>query len=215
MTDDRFNPDAYKSLEGRTSDTELDDQKIKEEAASLIRALRDMPDRKPPTDLADRIVCSIKPKQISLWRRFFLWAASPRSLTVLPIKLIPAAAAVCIALLLTIHFFPKRELTPMSADLGKQELVSVVFTFEHPQARSVSLIGSFNQWNPRGFEMRSRGQEKVWVLELRLPPGRYEYAFIVDGEVVKTDPTSPFSERDGFGNQNSIIFVTDDYAKNI
>ena len=207
MTDDTFKPDGYTTSQGHVSDTEVD-----EELTFLIRALRNMPDREPPADLAERIVQSVKPKKLSGWRRFLLWAAAPRSLTISPIKLVPVAVVVCVALAVTIHFLPKRKF-PVNQAANKEVLVT--FTFAHPQARSVSLIGSFNQWKPRELEMRSRGEEKVWVVELRLVPGRYEYAFIVDGEVVQTDPASPFSERDGFGNQNSIIFVTDDYAKNI
>jgi len=207
MTNDTFKPDDYRTSQGLASDTKVD-----EELTFLIRALRDMPHREPPADLVDKILRSVKPKKLSQWRRFFLWAAAPRSLTISPIKLIPVAVALCVALVVTIHLLPRGEI-PVNQATNKE--VSVTFTFEHPQARSVSLIGSFNQWKPRELEMHSRGEEKVWVLELRLPPGRYEYAFIVDGEVVQTDPASPFSERDGFGNQNSIIFVNDDYAKNI
>jgi hypothetical protein len=212
MTDDRYHPDLPLSRQGDGFDKEIDHQHEKDELLLLERALRDMPDREPPADLVDKILRSVKPKKLSQWRRFLLWAAAPRSLTISPIKLVPVAVVVCVALVVTIHLLPKGEI-PVNQSANKEVLVT--FTFEHPQARSVSLIGSFNQWKPRGLEMRSRGEEKVWVLELRLPPGRYEYAFLVNGEVVQADPTSPFSERDGFGNQNSIIFVTDDYAKNI
>ena len=212
MTDDRFNSGVHTSLEQHTSNTEFDDQKVKEELTFLIRGLRDMPDREPPPGLVDKILRSVQSKRISLWRRFFLWAATPRSLTISPIKFIPAAVGVCVCLLLLSHFLPEQKL---SINQGKEKLVSVIFTFKHPQASSVSLIGSFNQWSPRGFEMSSPGEEKVWLLELKLPQGRHEYAFLVNGEVVLSDPTSPFTESDGFGNQNSIIFVTNDYAKNI
>ena len=57
--------------------------------------------------------------------------------------------------------------------------------------------------------MRPRGEEDVWVLELRLPEGRHEYAFLVDGKMLVTDPSARFSQDDGFGNKNSILFVTE------
>jgi hypothetical protein len=206
MTDDKH---LSSTRQGEKVDKE---RAIQDELLFLARALRDMPDREPPSDLADRIVRSVKPKRISLWRRFFLWLAAPRSLTISPIKLIPVALGVCVGLLLITHFVSEQK---FPIHQGKENLVSVIFTLQYPQARSVSLIGSFNQWDPKGFEMSSHEEGNRWVLELKLPTGRYEYAFLVNGEAVLSDPTSPFSESDGFGNQNSIIFVTNDDAKDI
>ena len=97
----------------------------------------------------------------------------------------------------------------------EQGLIPAIFTFHAPHARAVSLIGSFNNWNPTGSEMHFREDGNVWVLEIRLQEGRHEYAFLVDGEVVAPDPNSTFSQSDGFGNRNSIIFVTENNAKNI
>jgi hypothetical protein len=181
-----------------------------EELLVLARMLREMPDREPPKDLAEAVMRSLKPKQISPWRRLYLWAATPRSISLSPLKLLPAGVAISIALFLTIHFFPKQE-SPLRVTGNEQRLVAVTFTFHYPEAQSVNLVGSFNQWNPIGFHMSPRGEERVWVLNLKLPPGRYEYAFLVDGKVVLPDPRSPFSESDGFGSRNSILFVSNGY----
>jgi hypothetical protein len=181
-----------------------------EELLVLARMLREMPDRDPPKDLAEAVLRSLKPKQISPWRRLYLWAATPRSISIAPLRLIPAGVAISIALFLTIHFFPRQE-SLLRVNGNGQTLVPVTFTFQYPEARSVNLIGSFNQWNPTGFHMSPRGEERVWILHLKLPPGRYEYAFLVDGKVIFPDPRSPFSESDGFGSRNSIIFVPNGY----
>jgi hypothetical protein len=46
----------------------------------------------------------------------------------------------------------------------------------------------------------------VWWINLTLPPGRYRYAFIVDGENWRNDPNAPAAE-DEFGRANSVITI--------
>jgi Glycogen recognition site of AMP-activated protein kinase len=208
MKNEKDFSDIISSKETDLSREDSQHRDEEEELLFLARMLRDMPDREPPRDLAEAILRSVKPKQVSVWRRLYLWAATPRSITLYPVKLVPAAAvAIVLALFLTINFFPRHK-SPLDVNRGKQELVSVTFTFHYPQARSVSLIGSFNQWKPGGLAMRSAAEKSVWVLELQLPEGRHEYAFLVDGRVVVADPNSRFSQDDGFGNKNSILFAT-------
>jgi hypothetical protein len=185
-------------------------QEHTEELLVLARMLREMPDREPPKDLAEAVLRSLKPKQISRWRRLYLWAGTSRSISIAPLKLLPAGVALAIALFLTIHFFP-RQRGPLRVNGNEQTLVTVTFTLHYPEARSVNLIGSFNQWNPVGFHMSPKGDERAWILHVKLPPGRYEYAFLVDGKAILADPRSPFSESDGFGSRNSIIFVPNGY----
>jgi hypothetical protein len=61
--------------------------------------------------------------------------------------------------------------------------------------------------------MNPTGEDKVWVIELDLSPGRYRYAYLVDGRVVLPDSNAPFSENDGFGNRNSIILIANGYER--
>ncbi|PHN06892.1 serine hydrolase [Flavilitoribacter nigricans] len=58
----------------------------------------------------------------------------------------------------------------------------------YPNARSVQLVGSFNNWNSLSHPMsRENGQ---WIGRVDLEPGTYEYKFIVDG-VWLADPWNP------------------------
>ncbi|MBW1980523.1 MAG: isoamylase early set domain-containing protein [Deltaproteobacteria bacterium] len=180
---------------------------LQEDFSSLVWMLKTMPDRQPPTDLVDEILQAVKEKKMSRRQRLLQWLSKPRSITVSPIRLIPAAAALFAALLLTFYFYSGSR-GPMAIDGGKQQLVPVVFAFHYPRAHTVSLIGTFNQWNPNGFKMNAKPQEGVWTIEVHLPVGRYEYAFLVDGKVVVPDPKAQFYQRDGFGNKNSILFAT-------
>jgi hypothetical protein len=72
-------------------------------------------------------------------------------------------------------------------------------------ARTVFLAGSFNQWKPSATLM-SRSSEGKWVTDLWLPPGRYEYLFIVDGKWT-SDQKVPDSVPNPFGGCNSVLLV--------
>src|SRR5512139_4075300 len=133
MTDDA-NFSHGKSWPGlRSGQDDAAEQEQTEELLVLARMLREMPDRDPPKDLAEVVLRSLKPKRISPWRRLYLWAATPRSISVAPLKLLPAGAAISIALSLTIHFFPKQE-GPLRVNGDEHRLVAVTFTFHHPEA---------------------------------------------------------------------------------
>lgn len=58
----------------------------------------------------------------------------------------------------------------------------------YPYARSVQLVGSFNNWNRLSHPMiRENGQ---WIGRIDLEPGTYGYKFIVDGVWI-ADPDNP------------------------
>lgn len=86
------------------------------------------------------------------------------------------------------------------------------FIYEAPNAKSVFVTGSFNDW---ALDETCRLQERDgrWEVELPLKPGLYKYQFIVDG-IWKEDPVNPRKERNSFGDVNSLIEVTaGDYAQ--
>lgn len=88
---------------------------------------------------------------------------------------------------------------------------SVTFRFRAPDAHSVHLAGSFNNWldNVQG---RISGQERWkmqkteqgdWQITVTLPPGRHEFKYVInEGERWETDPTQPLAP-----NGNSLIEV--------
>ncbi|GIQ87058.1 hypothetical protein KIPB_009023, partial [Kipferlia bialata] len=71
------------------------------------------------------------------------------------------------------------------------------------EASSVSLVGTFNDWDCAAAPMHREGEH--WTLSLPLPPGVYLYKYVVDGEwrVSLDHPTSIDSE----GNTNNCIEV--------
>lgn len=73
-------------------------------------------------------------------------------------------------------------------------------------AERVAVIGSFNDWDPRGYEMVSRSPG-LWQLSIPfLPPGNYAYKFLVDDHWVH-DPENLNRVEDGYGGFSSILEV--------
>ena len=98
---------------------------------------------------------------------------------------------------------PSREDKPAekkSADRKK----SVDLRLNLPHANRVCIAGSFNDWDPKKTPMRKDGVN--WTLTLSLPPGRYEYKFVADGQWM-SDPEAKESVRNDFGGNNSILVV--------
>jgi serine protease AprX len=70
----------------------------------------------------------------------------------------------------------------------------------------VALIGSFNGWDPAGYELQS-SSPGLWQLAIpRLPKGTYRYKFLV-GERWVHDPENPNRVEDGYGGFSSILEV--------
>ncbi len=82
---------------------------------------------------------------------------------------------------------------------------NVVFTYKsNIKAHEVLLTGNFLNWSPDGYTMQQRNSE--WKLPLYLPPGRYSYKFIVDGNWILDSGNSLWEENE-FGNGNSVLWI--------
>ena len=84
--------------------------------------------------------------------------------------------------------------------------VPVRFVFPAGTAATVAVVGSWNGWDPLAAPM-TRGEEGVFYTEIELPPGQYEYQFVVDGARWATDPSAPLAREDGFGQKNSVLTI--------
>ena len=90
---------------------------------------------------------------------------------------------------------------------ARAETVHVVrFVFSAPDARQVSLVGDFNGWSKNATPLVATGGNGAWAVAVAVPPGRHEYAFIVDGSNWSPDP---FATRvdDEFGTESSVVTV--------
>jgi hypothetical protein len=81
----------------------------------------------------------------------------------------------------------------------------VAFRYRPQQpAKAVYLAGAFNDWKPTALAMTGPDKEGYCTKTLRLPIGRHEYKFVVDGKTWKTDPGN-MSRTEVY--RNSIVVV--------
>ncbi len=71
-----------------------------------------------------------------------------------------------------------------------------------PDARIVAVAGTFNNWNQSQYLFSRIGGE--WVCRIRLPRGKYQYKFIVDGNWY-VDPRNPKVVHDEREIENSVL----------
>jgi hypothetical protein len=95
----------------------------------------------------------------------------------------------------------------VSVGLGQETKVYVRLVLLQPEARSVSVAGDFNGWNPGQTKME-RSEGGMWTATIALKPGRYQYMFVVDGKQWIADPFAVDGAGDGFGSQNAVLDVS-------
>lgn len=85
----------------------------------------------------------------------------------------------------------------------------VRFVFVDSAATHVTLVGSFNQWQRNVTVFQPTGVPGVWTVEVPLPAGRHEYAFVVSGGGPERWVADPFAPRlrDDFGTESSVISI--------
>ena len=86
-------------------------------------------------------------------------------------------------------------------------LPAVSFSIIAPDARTVSVTGSFNRWDANSHPLSGPDRLGQWTVTVLLPPGRYEYLFIINDVEWIADPEAP-SVDNGLGGRNSIVTVT-------
>jgi 1,4-alpha-glucan branching enzyme len=84
-------------------------------------------------------------------------------------------------------------------------LVPVRFEFTHSTAITVSVAGTFNDWQPTTKSMHPSGNG-YWQKETALAPGTYEYCLVVDGQWM-LDPLARETVANPFGGRNSVLKV--------
>jgi 1,4-alpha-glucan branching enzyme len=76
----------------------------------------------------------------------------------------------------------------------------------HAEAReSVALVGDFTDWQTDKVKLEPAGNDE-WRVTVKLPPGRYRFAYVVDGgEWRADDEAAPV--LDDFGRPTSVMTV--------
>lgn len=130
------------------------------------------------------------------WR----WLRRPHQLTLTPLGGLAAVAALAVVGLLS-------RMDPNPPAPGQVESRAFQFILVAPRATHVSLVGDFNDWDATRTPMRRIGSEAPWTAVVPLVPGRYHYAFFVDGSRWLADPSAPVARDEDYGEPSSVLTV--------
>lgn len=121
------------------------------------------------------------------------------------------AAALAVAGCSSLNFIKRRIPPPTQGPEG------VTFRFDAPSAKVVQLAGNWpeNNWlrgqaQTGSFlvgEMADPDGDGIWERTEKLPPGRFQYKFVIDRVNWKYDPNNPNRVDDGYGGFNSLLDV--------
>jgi hypothetical protein len=175
-------------------------------AAELRRPLPARP------DFDQRVMAAVRRALPPLPARAWAWLREPRTLAVSPLGGLAVAAGLA-ALVLAGRWAAgafgaggsgaRVAAAPAAAPAGPS---LVTFVFMAPAARSVAVVGDFDGWDRARMPMRREGSG-LWTLDVPLAPGRYQYAFVVDGRRFVADPAAPRALGDDFGQPTSVVTV--------
>ncbi len=183
--------------------------------ARIERGIREMPSLDPPDSLLSSVMGTVRTQKRPWWFRALRWARSPRSITFTPLQLVPAASMFVVACLVSVLYLWGSGNSPHVGTLPQNEGIAVTLSLNLPDAQHVRVVGSFNDWHTRGYEMHREEGTESWTLTVRLPKGRYEYAFVVDDGKIIPDPSAGFYQDDGFGHRNAVLIVGNHDETNI
>ena len=85
------------------------------------------------------------------------------------------------------------------------DLHTVRIGYFNPEAREVSVAGTFNDWDQRETPLK-RDSLGDWSIELSLPPGEHRYRLVVDGDWCD-DPMAQRMEPNPYGTFDALIIV--------
>ncbi|MBH0207260.1 MAG: hypothetical protein HP495_01775 [Nitrospira sp.] len=163
------------------------------------------------SELKTRIV----PPVPSRWARWWTAVTAPRTLEWNFAGAVAAACVVIVAAAGLLSARPERVVEmpvavaptqTIAAGLRQEPTVFVRLVLLQPGARSVSVAGDFNGWNPAHTPLE-RSDGGMWTATIPLKPGRYQYMFVIDGKQWIADPLAAEAETDGFGAQNAVLDV--------
>lgn len=157
----------------------------------LIKFLEQLPKKEVPPDFSSRVMTVLGNRRAGavVFSDIKKWVV---------ISL--AAAFLGLVFLTDLPLLPQIEVT-QTVGYHKVELV---FYPSSQSPRTVAVAGDFSDWDSIQMDRKSGD---YWKVTLQVRPGRYQYAFVVDGSLWIPDPLSSRKVADGFGGFNSVLVV--------
>lgn len=137
----------------------------------------------------------------------FAWFRRSRTVRLSPLGGLAAAAALAALMFAGVRMFvPGDPATlPVASETAATPEVTQ-FVLVAPEAASVAVVGDFNDWNFGATPLARQAGDGLWWVTVPLRPGRYRYAFVVDGSTWRQDPNAP-ADEDEFGRPNSVVTI--------
>ena len=157
-----------------------------------------------------RVMAAVRAAPPRLPARAWAWLREPHVLAVSPLA--GAAAAAVLAGIVIAGAWSATRLARAGGGAERAAAPTagtaavVRFVLAAPRARTVSLAGDFDGWDRSRLPMR-REAAGIWTVDVPLAPGRYDYAFVVDGGRFVADPAAPPAVGDDFGRPTSVVTV--------
>lgn len=194
-----IDPRIHQALDGEiareTLSPELRREVERVEAAAALLAT--LPEG---ASLVARVLADIRRPAPTRASRLIRWFTTPRAIT---FRIRPAWSLALAAVAALLTLIPIETSGPV---LGEEEGIAQ-FVGRFPGARSVHVVGSFNDWRPGMIPLEDADHDGVWRAALVLPAGAYEYMFVVDGERWVPDRLAERFVEDDFGRENSVVIV--------
>lgn len=202
-----FSRDAHRYLDGEPHAVLTDTER--EAADRLTRAVADYAARLrlPGEEVDAGVMAAIRGRSPARRRSAWRWLVEPATVRVRPAWALPIAAAMALVVWWQMPERQSMPAGPMVAAAVAPETVYVRFELVAPDAESVTLAGSFNEWQAGGIPLIRRESGGLWTATVPLPVGEHQYLFVVNGEEWLPDPRAHAQVDDGFGGTNSVIVV--------
>jgi hypothetical protein len=186
----------------------------------------------PPPDVASLVMAKIRaaevpvtdairarrPEKEASWsERAVAWLWTPRTVRLRPAWGMAGIAMMALGLSVVSSEMPglaspaevmagggsdEVQMAEQTARTGSDAVLYVRFQLSATSASSVSLAGTFTDWQP-SVEL-AQLTPGHWTALVPLNPGVHDYAFVIDGERWVADPNG-LAVRDAFGGVNSRI----------
>jgi hypothetical protein len=179
----------------------------------MIARLKEPAELSP--DFTDRVMAAIAiaPRPQAAPARPIAWWRRRWTLQISPLGALAAAASLAGVIFASqrygragaVAMAPVAPAVTLTAAAGA-EVRGTQFVLVAPDAKAVTVVGDFNDWSATATPLVRADGDGVWWVTVPLAPGRYRYAFVVDGTVWQRDPEATTLE-DEFGRPSSVVTI--------
>ena len=95
---------------------------------------------------------------------------------------------------------------PLARHGARKVIKPINFTCIAPEAKRVTLVGDFNDWDPNAHPLKRR-VDGSWTVQVPIGHGHHHYQFLVDGKPT-LDPNAQGIARNEQNEKVSLLAVS-------